>query len=224
MAQALGARLLDARGDDVGPGGAALLDLDRIDPSGLAPEIEGVEFVVACDVVNPLVGPDGAAAVYGPQKGASPEDVSLLDRALTRYAEVLRRDLGVDVAAVPGAGAAGGLGAGLIAFLGGVLRRGIDVVMDATRFEDRLRGAGLVITGEGKLDEQSSRGKTAAGVVRAARRLGVPALIVAGQTSIHPPGVRTESLVQRFGRPRAFEDAAGALEDLVAEAAEGWQE
>ena len=223
MAQALGVRLLDGTGRDLSPGGGALLDLDRIDRSALTPEVRDVEFVVACDVDNPLVGPQGAATVYGPQKGASPEDVAILDRALARYAEVLKQDLSVDVAGIPGAGAAGGLGAGLIAFLGAALRPGVDVVMDAARFEDRLRGAGLVITGEGKLDEQSMRGKTPAGVVGAARRHGVPAVIVSGQASIRPSGVRSESLVARFGRARAFDDAAGALEDLAAEVAKEWE-
>ena len=140
----------------------------------------------------------------------------MLDRALRHFAEVVRRDLGVDVAALPGAGAAGGLGAGLIAFLGAVLRPGIDVVMDATRLDERLGGAGLVITGEGKLDEQSLRGKTPAGVMRAAERRGVPIVIVCGQASVRLPGVRVESLVDWVGSERAFSDAAGALEDLVA--------
>ena len=177
---------------------------------------------MACDVDNPLVGPEGAAAVYGPQKGASPADVALLDRALRRLADVLRRDLGLDVATVPGAGAAGGLGAGLIAFLGATLRPGIDVVMGATRFEERLRGAGLVISGEGKLDEQSMHGKVPAGVLRAGSRLGVPVVLICGQVTVRPAGVRCESLVERFGRARAFGDPAGAVRDLVAEIAGAW--
>jgi glycerate kinase len=222
-AQALGVRLLDARGRDLPPGGAALLELDRIDVSGLAPDVRGVEFVVASDVDNPLLGPIGAAAVYGPQKGASPADVELLDRALARYAEVLHRDLGVDVAGVPGAGAAGGLGAGLIAFLDATLRPGIDVVMEATHFRERLEDSGLVITGEGMLDEQSMHGKTPAGVLQAAGERGVPVAIICGRATIRPPGVEVvASLVERFGEARAFRDTRSALEDLVAELAERW--
>jgi glycerate kinase len=222
MAQALGVRFLDRHGVELRPGGAALLDLDRIDASALAPSVRAVDVVVACDVDNPLVGPEGAAAVYGPQKGASPGDVELLDRALARYAEVLRRDLGVDVERTPGAGAAGGLGAGLIAFLDATLRPGIEVVMEATKFEERLTGAGLAITGEGKLDEQSMRGKTPAGVIRAAGRTGVPVIVVCGQASIRPAGVQVASLVERFGSGRAFRDTRAALQELVAELATGW--
>jgi glycerate kinase len=222
MAQALGVRLLDAHGRELPPGGRSLLDLDRIDASELAPEVRGVEFVVASDVDNPRVGPTGASAVYGPQKGASPHDVDLLDRALARYAEVLRRDLGVDVVGLPGAGAAGGLGAGLIAFLGATLRPGVDVVMEATQFEERLRGVGLVITGEGKLDEQSLHGKTPSGVLRAARGRDVPVAIVCGQSTIDLDGARVVSLAERFGLQRALEDTRAAIEDAVAELAGGW--
>ena len=199
-----------------------MLELDRIDASGLVPEVSGVEFVVASDVDNPLTGTSGAAHVYGPQKGASPHDVELLDRALSRYAEVLRRDLRADVANLPGAGAAGGLGAGLVAFLGATVRPGIDLVMEATRFEERLEGAGVVITGEGKLDEQSMHGKVPAGVVSAARTRRVPVAIVCGRATVRPPGVEVASLVERFGEARAFRDARTALEDLVADLAERW--
>jgi glycerate kinase len=222
MAQALGARLLDSSGRDIGPGGAALLELDRIDASGLLPEARGCRFLVASDVDNPLLGPQGAAAVYGPQKGASADDVAMLDRALGRYAEVLRRDLGVDVAESPGAGAAGGLGAGLMAFLGAELSPGIDVVMEAVRFADRLVGAAAVFTGEGKLDEQSLRGKVVAGVRRAADEAGVPVLVVCGQATIRPDGVRVASLAETFGMDRAMRDTREALEELVADLAEGW--
>jgi glycerate kinase len=219
MAQALGIRLLDREGRDIGPGGMALLDLDRIDTSDLAREVRGVEFVVACDVDNPLTGPQGAAAVYGPQKGATPADVEVLDRALARFAEVALRDLGVDVRDAPGAGAAGGLGAGMIAFLGAALRPGVDVVMEAVRFDDHLREAGIVVTGEGKLDEQSLHGKTPAGVLRAARARRIPVAIVCGQAAVGVDGVRVLSLIERFGKARAFGDARAALEDLAAELA-----
>jgi glycerate kinase len=195
------------------------MGLERVDASPLAAEVRDVEFVVASDVDNPLVGPTGASAVYGPQKGATPEDVELLDEALTRYADVIQRDLGVDVRRRPGAGAAGGLGAGLMAFLGTDLRPGVEVVMDAVRFRDRAAGVDLVITGEGKFDEQSLRGKTPAGVMAVARELGVPVAVVAGQASIEPDGVEVASLAERFGVRRAMSDAGPALEELAEELA-----
>src|SRR5439155_24275785 len=145
----LGVRLLDDHGRDLRPGGAALLGLALIDLTGMDPAVAASRFVVATDVDNPLTGPHGASAVYGPQKGASAEDVAVLDRALGHFAAVTHRDLGVDVRAMPGAGAAGGLGAGLIAFLGAHLRPGFDVVKEAVGLEERLDGADLVITGEG---------------------------------------------------------------------------
>ena len=135
MAAALGARLLDQAGAGLPPGGAALLRLARIDVSGLDPRLREVRVTVACDVDNPLTGPEGAAHVYGPQKGAGPDDVLLLDSALRRYARVLADDLGRDVAAIPGAGAAGGLGAGAIAFLGAELRTGIELVLELVGFD-----------------------------------------------------------------------------------------
>jgi len=217
MAQALGVRLLDVNGRDLPSGGAALLDLHRIDPSGMTSDVVGVEFLVASDVDNPLVGPAGASTVYGPQKGATPEDVALLDRALARYADVIRRDLGVDVRDRPGAGAAGGLGAGLMAFLHAELRPGVEVVMDAVRFRDRARGADLIITGEGKLDEQSLRGKTPAGVRSVAAELNMPVVMVCGQAAIEPEGVRVAALAERFGLQRALSDAGPALEELAEE-------
>jgi glycerate kinase len=215
MAQGLGVRLLDAGGQEIGPGGAALLDLALVDATVLDRTVRATRFVVACDVDNPLVGPSGAAAVYGPQKGASPEDVVLLDRALGHYAAVLHRDLGVDVRELPGAGAAGGLGAGLVAFLGARLRPGVDLVMAAVSLPERLANAALVVTGEGRLDDSSLRGKVPSGVLRAARESGVPALIACGRADVEVPGVRVGSLVERFGEDRALGDARGALEDLA---------
>src|SRR3970282_1872011 len=139
MAQALGVRLLDAEGREIVPGGAGLLDLARIDASRLNPAVRRTRIVVATDVDNPLTGPQGASAVFGPQKGATPDDVVLLDRALAHFAAVVHRDLGIDVRHVPGAGAAGGLGAGLVAFLGAHLRPGVEVVMEGVGFRERLR-------------------------------------------------------------------------------------
>lgn len=184
LAQALGVRLLDPDGAELGPGGAALASLHQVDVSGLDPRLAGVEVVLATDVDNPLVGPDGAAAVYGPQKGASPADVAALDAALTHYAECLQRDLGVSVAAVPGAGAAGGAGAGALAFLGAHAEPGITLVLGTVGFGAALAGADLVVTGEGSLDLQSLAGKAPVGVAAAARAAGVPVVALVGRLAV----------------------------------------
>jgi glycerate kinase len=217
MAQALGVRLLDERGRDVPPGGAALRSLARIDVTGLDPAVRSIDFVVASDVDNPLVGPNGASAIYGPQKGASPEDVALLDGALRHFAAVVHRDLGIDLRQVPGAGAAGGLGGGLIAFLGAKLRPGVDVVIEAVHLEDRLEGADLVVTGEGRFDSQSLHGKAPAGVLRAAEEMRVPAVVLCGESTEAPRGVTVLSLARRFGVEAALERAGPLLEKLAAE-------
>jgi glycerate 2-kinase len=216
VAQALGFRLLDADGRNLEPGGGALARLERIDRSGVSPDVEGVEFVVASDVDNPLTGVAGAAAVYGPQKGASPKDVRRLDAAMERLAAVVRRDLGADVASRPGAGAAGGLGFGLMAFLAAELRPGIEVVMDAVGFRDRLGKADAVVTGEGRFDRQSFHGKAVGGVLDAAARLGRPAAVVCGSAETIPDGVPVISLVDLVGKQRAFTEAAVAAEEAAA--------
>lgn len=180
LAQALGARLVDDDGQDLGPGGAELARLARIDVGGLEPRLARTELRVACDVDNPLCGERGASAVYGPQKGATPAAVAELDAALGHYAEVIRRDLGRDIRDLPGAGAAGGLGGGLVAFCGAELVRGIDLVLDAVEFDARLVDCDLVITGEGRLDASTLHGKTVVGVARRAAAAGVPVIAVAG--------------------------------------------
>ena len=179
MLQALGVRLLDAEGDDVPPGGGGLALLDRVDTSGLDARLAGIELVVASDVDNPLIGPSGAAHVFGPQKGASREEVDRLDAALTRYAAVLHRDLGVAVADVPGAGGAGGTAAGALA-VGARLTSGAALVCDLVGLSEVLTGADLAITGEGALDAQTLHGKAPAEVARRARAAGVPCLALAG--------------------------------------------
>ena len=196
MAQALGARLLDRAGRELPPGGAALRDLDRLDTSGLDPRLAGLEVVVASDVDNPLTGPRGAAAVYGPQKGATPADVAVLDAGLTRWAEVLRRDLGADVADRPGAGAAGGLGAGCLALLGARLVPGIDLLLDVVGFADAVAGADLVVTGEGSLDDQSLSGKAPMGVAAAARAAGVPVVALVGRLQVEPDRLRAAGIAE----------------------------
>jgi len=180
LAQALGFRLLDSEGHDLPPGGAALARLDRIDAAGAHPALRGVRCLGATDVTNPLCGANGASAVYGPQKGADEAAVETLDQALARFAAVVRRDLGVDVRDRPGAGAAGGLGAGLIAFLGAELRSGAQVVAEAAGLEERVRAADVVVTGEGRLDGQTAFGKAPLYVARLARAATRPVVCIAG--------------------------------------------
>jgi glycerate kinase len=180
MVQALGGRLLDAQNKELEAGGGALERLAAIDIKGIDPRLHGCRIDVACDVDNPLTGPDGASAVFGPQKGATPEEVARLDRCLTRYAEQIQIDLGVSVADVPGAGAAGGLGAGLLAFLYARLRPGIEIVSEAVGLDRIIADADLVITGEGQIDSQTVHGKTPIGVAHLAKRHGKPVIAIAG--------------------------------------------
>lgn len=180
MAQALGYRLLDAAGRDLRRGGAELAHLERIDPSGFDQAWQSLSVMVASDVTNPLTGPQGASYVYGPQKGAGPDAVHELDAALARLAVVIGRDLGRQVADIPGAGAAGGAGAGLVAFLDAKLVEGAPLVVDASGFDQALRGAHLVITGEGRVDGQTAFGKAPGEVAKRAKSAGIPTLLLAG--------------------------------------------
>lgn len=214
MAEALGARLLDASGERVPRGGAALAGVARVDVSGLDGRLAELEVDVACDVSNPLCGPEGASAVYGPQKGASPADVAELDVALGGWAQVLRRDLGRDVAEVPGAGAAGGLGAGLLAFTNARLRRGIDIVIEQTGLRELVAGADLVVTGEGRMDAQTRFGKTPFGVAMVARQAGKPVIAVAGSV-----GDGIEELADAFDAVLPVVSRAAPLAEVLAEAA-----
>ena len=180
MAQAVGYRLLDTRGHDLPFGGAALAQLERIEASGFDPAWRSVSVMVAVDVTNPLTGPQGASYIYGPQKGADANGVLELDRALAHLAEIIERDLGKRVADVPGAGAAGGAGAGLIAFLDARLVPGAPLVVDASGFDRALPGASLVITGEGRVDGQTAFGKAPGEVARRAQAAAIPTLLLAG--------------------------------------------
>lgn len=184
MVQALGARLLDTEGGDLRRGGAALTSLVSLDLSGLRRTVESARIVVASDVDNPLLGPRGAAAIFGPQKGADSEDLRLLEAGLTRWSSVVCEAVGRDYADRPGAGAAGGTGFAALALLGAELRPGIELILDMLRFDEALAGADLVITGEGSLDEQSLSGKAPIGVARAAARESVPVVAVAGRTTL----------------------------------------
>jgi glycerate 2-kinase len=215
MAAALGGRFVDAAGDAIGDGGGALVELARLDVTPVLERLRGDEVVGVTDVDNPLCGPAGASAVFGPQKGASPEDVVVLDRALAHLAAIAARDLGADRSEEPGAGAAGGLGFALLAFAGGRLRRGVDVVMEAVGFADRLAGASFVVTGEGSFDAGSLRGKVPAGVLEACGQAGVPAAILCGVATADAPGRAVRTLVDLVGPEAALADAAGSLERLA---------
>lgn len=213
MAQALGARLLDEAGHELPTlGGGDLHRVARIDPSGLDPRLRTARIRVACDVRNPLYGPTGAAHVYAPQKGASPQQVALLDAGLRHWAQVLARDLGADVAQVPGAGAAGGLGAGLLAFCGATLQPGVEMVIEVTGLASALRGADLVLTGEGRLDAQTAFGKTIHGVARVAAEAAVPVVALVGSLDPDP------ELPARLGLLAALSITTGPL--TLAEAME----
>ena len=201
LLQGLGARLLDADGGDLPPGGAALADLAGIDFSGFDSRLDDARFILASDVDNPLLGPDGAPAIFGPQKGATAEDVRALDGALANFVQVLAGEIGpraLKAARAPGAGAAGGVGYAAIAVLAATRRPGIDVVLEFTQLADRLEGADLVITGEGSLDEQSLLGKTPVGVARAAAAAGVPVVAVCGRTTLTPQQQRESGFRQVY--------------------------
>lgn len=184
LLRALGLRTLDRDGHPVAEGGAALADVERVVTGGLDPRLHEVDLVVACDVDNPLTGTAGAAHVYGPQKGASPDEVDRLDAALAHWADLVASVTGVDRRDVPGAGAAGGVGFGLLALAGARTRPGADLVFELTGLNDAVAGADLVITGEGSLDAQSLRGKAPTAVARLARSHGVPVVAVAGRSLV----------------------------------------
>lgn len=194
MLQALGVKMQDHHGNELAYGGEALADLATIDCSTIDPRLAHVQLEVACDVNNPLCGEHGASYVFGPQKGATPAMVAHLDRCLDHYANIIQQQLGVDVKDKPGAGAAGGLGAALLGFLGAELRSGIEIVMDAVQFEQKLSDADLVITGEGRIDSQTIHGKTPIGVARVAKKHQLPVIAIAGCLSndyhvVHQHGI-----------------------------------
>ncbi|WP_368544615.1 glycerate kinase [Enterobacter soli] len=194
MVQALGASLVDEQGLAIGPGGGELKKLARIDVSGLDPRLAECRIEVACDVTNPLTGEEGASAVFGPQKGATPEMIATLDSALAHYAQVIARDLDLDVLNLAGGGAAGGMGAALYAFCGAQLRQGIEIVTDALHLDEQVADADLVITGEGRIDSQTIHGKVPVGVAKVAKRYGKPVIGIAGSLTadvgvVHDHGI-----------------------------------
>ena len=224
-ASAAGWRFLDSRGRELPPGGGALIDLARIDGTAVDPRLARCSMAGAADIDNPLFGARGAAYVFGPQKGASTEQVAVLDDGLANLAERVRGDLDADkgLAERPGAGAAGGLGFGLAAFFGAELRSGFGVVAEATGLASAIAGADLVITGEGRLDAGSLGGKAPIGVARMARDAGVPCLAVVGISEVDRRELRAEgiveiaSLVDTVGQDRALNDTGAALAETAAE-------
>jgi glycerate 2-kinase len=229
MVQALGGRLLDAAGAELGPGGAALADLDRLDLSGFDPRVAATEFTVASDVDNPLLGLHGAAAVYGPQKGATPADVALLETALTHWPAAARAAPCFDAVNAPGAGAAGGVGFAALVFLRARLRSGIDYLLDLLQVRAAIDGARLVVTGEGSLDDQTLRGKAPAGVAAAARAAGVPTVAVAGRSTLAPEALEPAGFARAYllsdlepDPERSMRDPAPLLRRLAARIAADW--
>jgi glycerate 2-kinase len=215
MLSALGARFLDEDGEPVAPGGGGLAELARADLSDLDPRLASVELVLASDVDNPLTGPKGAAAVYGPQKGASPDDVETLDAALTHYATVLQAAVGpraAEFAAAPGAGAAGGIGYGAL-LVGARFRAGIDVMLDVLGFGPALERAELVITGEGSLDEQTLHGKAPAGVAAAARAAGKEVVAVCGRLALPPAELGRAGIRRAYPLTDVEPDVATCIAD-----------
>lgn len=216
--QALGVRLLDGQGQALAPGGAALASLASLDLTDLHPRLAAVEVVIAADVDNPLCGPQGASQIFGPQKGASPEQVRELDAALAHFATVTAATLGRDVSGQPGAGAAGGVGFAALAFLQATFRPGIEVVAELVGLEEALQGADLAVTGEGRLDGQTLRGKTPAGVLRLAQRHGVPVVAVAGSLGEGYDALYQQGLAAAFSLvpgPLSLEEALAQAEGLL---------
>lgn len=216
MVQALGARLLNRAEQEIGFGGEALAELDRIDIRAMDHRLSECRIDVACDVNNPLTGKLGASAIFGPQKGATPAMIVTLDQNLEHFARLIKRDLGRDVSTVPGAGAAGGMGAALLAFCGANLRPGIEIVMEAVNLEAHLHDADLVITGEGRIDSQTVHGKTAMGVAGVAKKYHKPVIGVAGSLStdvsiVHSHGIDAVfSVLYRIcSLDEALQEAAG---------------
>jgi glycerate kinase len=230
MMQALGARLLDDKQNPLLPGGAALAQLAQIDLSEVNPRLQQVSVTAACDVDNPLCGPHGASAVFGPQKGATPEMVTQLDSALSHFGSLLQQATGREVINTPGAGAAGGMGAALLGMLNARLRPGIEIVIETLRLEEALCDADLVITGEGRLDSQSIHGKTPIGVARVAKRHGLPVIGIAGSLSkdyqvVHQHGIDAAfSVLDRIVTlDEALTEAADNLEVTARNVAAVWQ-
>ena len=220
---ALGARFYDQGGRALPRGGAALSMLARIETGDLERRLAGATIDIASDVTNPLCGPDGASAVYGPQKGASPDDVARLDAALAHFADVAAATTGADMRGVPGAGAAGGAGGGFLALAGARLHPGAELVLELLRFDEKLVGAALVITGEGRLDRQTLSGKAPYAVARAARSHGIPVIAIAGAVECSADDLERMGVASAFptvDSPMSLPDALTRSEPMLRSAAE----
>jgi glycerate kinase len=223
MATALGYRFLDGAGEPIVPVGGNLALIERIDASGVDARLSGLCIEAICDVDNPLTGANGAAPIYGPQKGAEPEQVALLDAGLAHLADRIQCDLGVDVRDIPGAGAAGGLGAGLLAFCNAELRPGAEVVLELVQLDRHLSGADLVLTAEGRIDAQTRFGKAPGAVAAHAARLGVPCIAIAGSVGDDAAALHEAGMLALFSLcsgPMTLEHAQAHAETLLARAAE----
>ena len=223
MAQALGATLLNAEGKSIPFGGAALADLRSIDISKMDTRIENSQFMVACDVSNPLTGDEGASAVYGPQKGATREMVAQLDNALLNYAEIVKKDIGKNVSEISVAGAEGGLGAGMLAFMGAELKAGVDIVLETVQLREKLSDVDLVITGEGGMDFQTVYNKAPIGVARIAGEFNIPTIAIAGLlgqnfTVVHDHGIRAATSI--VDGPISLEESSERASELISNSVE----
>jgi len=223
MAQALGVKFLDNNGNEVGMGGNELSEISSIDLSGIDQRIKNVSFLAACDVDNPLCGPKGASAVYGPQKGASEKDVIALDNGLNHFAQIVKQQLQLDIKDVPGSGAAGGLGAGVLIFLNARLERGITIVTRTTQLAEKMENADLVITGEGRIDFQTAFGKTPFGVAQIAKEHDIPLIALAGSLgegyqSLYEQGF--DGIFSIIDKPMSLQEAIDQAAELLENAAE----
>lgn len=223
MAQALGAGLFDPKGEQLPAGGGALAQLAAIDLTGLDPRLKTTEILIASDVTNPLTGPTGASVVFGPQKGASPAMVQVLDDNLAHYANIIQRDLGIEIAEQSGAGAAGGLGAGLLVFTGAKLQPGIELVIQLTQLEEKMKLADYVFTGEGGMDFQTKFGKVPYGVAQVAKGYRKPVFACAGYIGEQVEDLYEEGITAIFGilsKATSLEEALKAGEDNLARTVE----
>jgi glycerate kinase len=223
MAAALGVQFLNSEGNLLEGNGGSLDKIAAIKTAKINPAVKKAEFLVACDVTNPLCGKTGASFVFGPQKGAGPQDIQLLDNGLKRYANIIKADLGIDIADIPGAGAGGGLGAGLMAFCGAALKRGIDIVLDIINFEDKIRVADIIITGEGKVDGQTAYGKAPVGIAARAKKFGKPVFAITGfcgdgANLVYQHGI--DAVLSAVTRPASLEEIIADSPQLIEEAAE----
>jgi len=218
MLSELGVKFYNSEKKEIGDGGNALIDLEYIDTSKLDNRIKNTSIIVACDVSNPLCGPKGASAIFGPQKGATPQMVSKLDKALMNYAKIIKKDLGIDIINYPGSGASGGLGAAFMAFFGARLRLGADIVLDLLDIDTQLKDSNLVIVGEGQFDRSTIFNKAPISVAHRAKSIGIPVLGIAGSlgagfNEIHNHGI--DSMFSLVNRPMSINDAVSNSKRLI---------